>query len=332
LSQEPQPGEWQLAGASIHNPGARRRITRAIGAIRREHRRAPFDLVHAIFSGACGLTCVLSARLLGIPNIVHLAGGELAACRSIGYGGQLRLRWRVLERIMLRASTRVSAASAPMVAAAARFGVQVCRIPLGVDLAKWPVCEPKPRAPTEAPRLIHVASLNLVKDQRTLLHAMQELRDGGRGFTADIVGEDTLGGAVQRLARDLGLADVVRFHGFLTQRELRPLAERAQIHVLSLIHKAGPLAMLECAALGIPTVGTGVGHVAEWAPTAATAVPVGNAGALAEGIARLIDDEAQRLRIGRAALAAARAMDADHMVTQFELLYAEIARARRPQV
>ena len=328
LAQQSRPGDWQLAGAQVHNAGARFSVARTVGAIRREHRRQPFDLVHAMWSGACGFTGLLSARLLGVPNLVHLAGGELVAIPEIGYGGQRRLHWRILERIILRSSTRVSAASAPMLAAAARFGAAACRIPLGVDLAAWPAREPLPRAAGETARLIHIASLNQVKDQRTLLAALRLLRDSGRNFTVDIVGEDTLGGAVHRLAGELGLADVLRFHGFLTQRQLRPLIERAHINVLSSMHEAGPLVVLECAALGVPTVGTAVGHVVEWTPAAALAVPVGDAAALAEGLGRLIDDEVLRQALARAALERARREDADFTATQFERVYAELCGAQ----
>lgn len=328
LMQEPQQGDWVLAGAQIHNVGARHRVVRAIGAIRREHRRAPFDLVHALFSGACGFVSVVSARLQGVPNIVHLAGGELVALPGIGYGGQLRLHWRILEKIILRGSTRVSAASQPMVMAAARFGAQACRIPLGVDMASWPAREPLARSDGEITRLIHVASLNPVKDQRTLLRALRVLRDSGREFQLDIVGEDTLDGAVQRLAQESKLEDVTHFHGFLTQRQLRPIVERAHINVLSSMHEAGPLVLLECAAVGVPTVGTEVGHLTEWAPVAALAVPVGDAAALAGAIMRLMDDEALRQRVARAALERARSEDADFTAAQFEGVYAEVCRGR----
>ena len=46
-------------------------------------------------------------------------------------------------------------------------------------------------------------------------------------------------------------------------------------------HEAGPVALLEAAATGVPTVGTAVGHLCEWAPEAARAVPVGQPAALA---------------------------------------------------
>ncbi len=52
------------------------------------------------------------------------------------------------------------------------------------------------------------------------------------------------------LAESLGLSADLRFRGFLTQAELRPLVEAADIMVMSSRHEAGPLAMLEAAAAG----------------------------------------------------------------------------------
>src|SRR5688500_6825248 len=60
LAQEPEPGEWPLAGATIHNVGAHRRVARMLTAIRREHRRRRFDVIHSIWSGTAGLVCALS--------------------------------------------------------------------------------------------------------------------------------------------------------------------------------------------------------------------------------------------------------------------------------
>jgi glycosyltransferase involved in cell wall biosynthesis len=324
LAQEDEPADWPLAGAMIHNVGRQRSVLRAIAAIRREHRRARFDVIHSIWSGACGFVCAVSARLLGVPNMVHLTGSELVALPSIGYGGQLRLRWRVLERLILRGSTRVTATSAPVVAAAARLGVNAQRVPLGIDLQTWVEREPVPRGPAEIPRLIHIATLNRVKDQHTLLDALAQLRGTDRNFLLDVIGDDTLGGAVQRRATALGLADRITFHGFRTQRELRALVERAHIHVLSSMHEAGPFVLLECAAAGVPTAGTAVGHLAEWPADAVAAIPVGDSAALAAAISRLMNDEPLRLGMAAAALAAVRRENVDYTVHCFEQLYREI--------
>jgi glycosyltransferase involved in cell wall biosynthesis len=322
LHQEAQRAEWQLAGAYIHNIGRPRTRVRAVGAIIAGHRAARFDLVHAVWSGSCGLVAVVAGAILRIPTLVHVAGGELVAIPDVGYGGQLRWYGRVREHLTLHAASRVSAASAPVVTAIATFGVRAVRVPLGVDVEAWPAREPVRRDPHATARLIHVASLNRVKDQTTLLRAVHELAREGVDFHLDIVGEDTLGGEVQGLVGELGLAARVTFHGFLPQRLWRPLIEAADLMVISSRHETGPLVVLEAAVAGVPTVGTCVGHIAEWASTAAIAVPVGDASALARAIARVLDDEDLRLRLAREALKRASLEDADHTARAFQDIYA----------
>jgi len=329
LRQDAQPCDWQLAGAHIHNIGFRLTRTRAVRTIRAMHAASQFDLVHAIWSGSCGLVAVAAAGLLRIPSLVHVAGGELVALPEIGYGGALTWRGRVRERLTLRAASAVSAASAPVVDAIAALGVIAQRVPLGVDLTEWPPREPVRRDPGEPAKLIHVASLNRVKDQPTLLRALATLAQAGRDFEIDIVGEDTLTGEMQALTRELGLSARVNFRGFLRQRQLRPLVEAAHLMIVSSRHETGPLVALEAAVAGVPTVGTAVGHIAEWAPQAAVAVPVGDWAGLASAIARLLEDEDLRLRIAREALHRAILEDADHTAQSFQAIYTQLAGAGR---
>jgi glycosyltransferase involved in cell wall biosynthesis len=89
-------------------------------------------------------------------------------------------------------------------------------------------------------------------------------------------------------------------------------------------HEAGPLAMLEAATLGVPTVGTCVGHIAEWSPDAALAVPVAEPEALAGALASLLSDEERRRTLGRASLARAMIEDADYTARAFESIYLQI--------
>lgn len=332
LLQESAPGTWDLLGARVHNIGRGATRLRAIRAILREHRAAPFGLVQAFFSGACGLVAVSAARVLGIPSAVHVAGGEPVRLADIGYGGRLRLRGRLQERVVLAAATVLTAASAPQLELLAGLGAEARRVPLGVDCVQaWPARAPVPREPDEPARLIHVASLNRVKDQPTLLRALAQLAQGRQAFHMDIVGEDILGGSMQRLAGDLGLADRVRFHGFMTQRQLLPLMRAAHVLVISSRHEAGPVAVLEAAAMGVPTVGTAVGHVLEWAPVGALAVPVGDWQSLAAALSQVLSDEDLRLRLGRAAWARAVWEDADYTAACFEALYEELTPGPRGQ-
>ncbi len=328
LRQEAAPGKWKLAGATIHNVGDGWTRFRAMAAICDEHRRAPFDLVHAIFSGSCGMVAVAAAKYLRLPSVVHIAGGELVALHQIDYGGRQKWKGRLREAVVLRAADAVTAASAPILDSLRALGVGAQRVPLGVDLRAWSPLAPRERHGKPA-RLIHVASLNRVKDQTTLLRALAALVASGRSFHMDIVGVDTLHGEMEQLARELGLQRHVCFLGFKTQQELRPIMEAADVLVMSSLHEAGPLVALEAAVMGVPTAGTGVGHIAEWAPAAAMAVPVGDWVALANAVGLLLDDEERRLRLAWAAQRQAMLEDADYTARMFETLYLRLQHPNR---
>jgi glycosyltransferase involved in cell wall biosynthesis len=323
--QEPRPGSWQLEGAQIHNLGQPRTAWRALNAVWREHRKAPFQIVHSIWAGTCGALAVAAGALLRVPSLVHVAGGELVALDDIGYGGCTSWRGRLSQHAVIRHATRVTAASAPMCDLIATCGVSAQRVPLGVDLQRWPIRHPVRRRKAEVPRLLHVASLNRVKDQTTLLRAMRLLADRGWNFHLDLVGEDTMAGAMQRLASDLQITERVRFHGFLMQRELRPIVESAHVALISSRHEAGPLVLLEAAIAGVPTVGTAVGHIAEWSPDAASAVPCGDAAALADALSALLENDDLRIRLAAEALRRATLEDADHTARSFHSIYRQIA-------
>ncbi len=327
LRQEAAPGHWPLLGAQVHNIGGRSTwlgLARAVAAIRAEHRAAPFDLVQSVWSGPCGLVAVAAARLLGRPSAIHLAGGELVAIKRIGYGGRQTWRGRLREALVLRAATQLTAASAPMLDQLAALGHgRARRIPLGVDLDTWPARAPQPREPQAPLRLVHVASINRVKDPFTLLYAMALLLRMGVDFHLDIVGEDTLHGQIQALARRLGLAEQIRFRGFLSRAQAWPVVAAAHVHLVTSLHEAGPLALLEAAVAGVPSVGTRVGHLAEWAGEAALAVDVGDAQALAGAVAQLGRDEGLRLRLAHEAQRRALREDADHSAALMEAMFEE---------
>ncbi len=332
LFQQREAARWPLRGAQVHAVGGTGRTApwRALAAMAAEHRRAPFALVQALWAGPCGMSAVAAGRLLSLPSAVHVAGGELVALHDIGYGGLLSRRGRWRERWVLRGAGAVTAASAPMLAQIAGHGVQARRLPLGVDLAAWPARAPRPRAGGAPLRLLHLASLNRVKDQTTLLRAVATAVAAGLPLRLDIVGIDTLDGAMQAQARALGLDEgLVRFHGFLPQRDCRAWVEQADVLVMASRHEAGPLVVLEAAVAGVPCAGTAVGHVAEWGgQAAALAVPVGDAAALAAAILRLGRDEPLRLALARRAQALALAQDADHTAAAFETLHAELLARR----
>jgi glycosyltransferase involved in cell wall biosynthesis len=240
----------------------------------------------------------------------------------------LSLRHRLTNRWIFKRAAVVSAASAPIIEAARAFGASAVRIPLGVDRGTFPPRAPVARDTSRAVRLVHVASLNLVKDQGMLLRAFAQLVATGRDVELDIAGHDAMNGEIQASAQALGVAARVRFHGRVDSAKVRELLAGADIHVVSSLHEAGPLAMLEAAMVGVPTVGTRVGHVSEWAPDAALAGPPGDASALAANVIRLIDDDGLRLALAAEAQRRALAEDADCTARLFEAQYRAAVAAR----
>jgi glycosyltransferase involved in cell wall biosynthesis len=331
--QEPQPGTWPLFGATVRNIGVP--LGTAAGRIRmlrmlcRHHRERPFDVFHAFWARGPGEVALAAARICKRPTIVHVAGGELVWLPEVEFGARRRAT-RALARFVIRQADRVTAASAAMLEAIERVGARPVRLPLGVDPTVWVPEPPRSRRSDRPARIVSVGSLTPVKDHATLLRALARLVAAGWQVTADLIGEDTSNGAVQELARELGIADRVTFHGFLPQRRAVPIVRAADLMVVASRHEAGPVAMLEAAAVGVPTIGTAVGHVRDWAPDAAVAVPVGHVAGLADAIADLLRDDARRLAIARCAQERALREDADWTCARIEELYAElVSRAER---
>jgi len=332
LRQEATPGQWPLLGASIHNAGGSHSLLRGVrtlAAMRREHRRAPFDVIHALWAVPQGALASIAAKTLRVPVLLHLPGGDLVKIPEIRYGGRRTFIGRIALRMAVAGADRIAVPSMWMVEQARKLGIRAERVPFGIALDHWPPATPRRRLSSTPARLLHVANLSPVKDQKTLLTAAAQLRAQKISFVLDIIGEDTLHGTTVRHAGKLELGACVRFHGFLPQRALKEYVYAADLLVVTSRHEAGPVVALEAAAAGVPSVGTDVGLLSDWAPTAARTVGVGNSSALAHAIAGLLADEDERLQLAREAQKRAVAENADVTTAAIRNLYLSMMEKRR---
>jgi glycosyltransferase involved in cell wall biosynthesis len=331
LQYYPEPCSYPLFGATVHDIG---RVDHPSGLRRSRQRRrlaaaieanGPLDLLHA-YQGMPAIVCAPIARRLGVPLVVTLDSGELTSIDDIGYGLQRRWIDRRAVAVALGAASRVTVSTAYMSGRMPHGtptpGVAV--VPIGVDAGNFPLVGRNEGPPW---RLLRVASLNAVKDYPTLLDAVARLVRGGLDVHLDIVGEDTLHGGVQELARALQLESRVAFHGFQPTDRLAAFYARAHLHVVSSRHEAAAVVVLEAAASGLATVGTSVGYVADWHPDRAIAVPVRDSDALANAIADVLRDPSRRARLASAAREWALQHDADWTAARFERIYDEVAGA-----
>jgi glycosyltransferase involved in cell wall biosynthesis len=287
-----------------------------------------FDVLHAYWGIPAGIVGTRVAGRLGSPAVVTFDSGEFVALPDIGYGLQRRWIDRRAIAATSRAATRITVCTDYMARLAAAHDVAVERVPLGVDPGRFPRGEPANGPPW---RLLHVASLNPVKDHTTLLHAMARVVARLPHVHLDIVGEDTLGGRVQRLCREMALDPHVTFHGFQPTDALASFYQRAHLHVVSSRHEAAGAVTLEAACAGVATIGTAVGYVADWAGDRAVAVPVRDPDALATAVLAMLEDPGRRMQLASAARSWALEHSAAWTADRFEQIYNEVTerRARR---
>src|SRR5262245_53130510 len=300
LDYYPDPCTYPLLGATVHDLG-RAQGPRGVRRLQMAKRLATalaagsaFDVLHAYWAVPAGTATISASRALGIPAIVTLDSGELVRCDDIAYGLQRRWIDRRAVRSVIRGAAALTVTTQFMKALAVSHGANPDVIPLGVDSAAFPLTERTDGPPW---RLIRVASINRVKDYTTLLEALALLARTVPGIHLDIVGEDTLGGAMQSLAEALGIREHVTFHGALPTERVSAMYSAAHLNVVSSRHESANVSVLEAACTGLATVGTAVGFVADFAPERAIAVPVQDAAALSRAIADALRDRPRRAAI-----------------------------------
>ena len=326
-----QPQTYRLRGFTVHDLG---RPSAPLGLTRWAQQRAllrainehgPFNVIHGFWADPAGQLAARIGHRLKVPSVVTCDSGEFVSLPAIKYGSQRTRSGRRAVAEACSLATRVHVCSQFMAALAHARGIDTTVIPLtsvtsAAALIKWlPSYREKDRF-----RLIQVASLSRVKNQRLLIDAMPIIRESVDAHL-DLVGEDTLGGALQRHAAALGLADHVTFHGFQPQKRVHELLGNADLYVQSSLHEAAGVAVLEAAAHGVPAVGTLAGYVADWSPAKALAVGDAIPESLADAIVTLLRDGDRRRSLASLAHTFSIAHDATFSAMQFDQLYRSLA-------
>lgn len=207
----------------------------------------------------------------------------------------------------------------------------------GVDLSRF---RPGRRAEASAiPTILSVGRLVDKKGFPHLVRACGILKAQGRRFECDIYGSGPLRGELLALIGELELDGVVRLRGSRTQDDLVSVYQQADVFALApRVLQNGdrdgiPNVLLEASASGLPIVTTDVSGIPELVDPERTGllVPPDDPGALADALGRLLEDDAFRGRLGRAARdrAAAR-FDAEPAFRTLAALFGYRTPADRP--
>jgi len=136
--------------------------------------------------------------------------------------------------------------------------------------------------------LVFLGELRALKGVDVLIDAIDRLRAAGRPCTVAIVGDGPDGAALRARADRLGLTDAIRFFSPMPARAAFALG---RIVVMPSRAESLPYVALEAAAAGKPLITTRVGGIPEiFGPLGSALVTAGDAGALAQAIAAMLDD------------------------------------------
>lgn len=221
-------------------------------ALRRLRGSFPYELVHAHNAVPAG-DAVRRASPAS-PLVVSVHGGDVLYTAERSAAGA-----RAVAR-GLGAARLVLANSQGIAELARRHGAgEVAVVHLGADVPP-PAPRPhehrqRPSAYEGPPRLVTVAHLVARKRHGDVLRALAVLagRHPSLGYT--IIGDGPERGALEALARRLGVAERVEFTGQLDPAEAIARARQASVFVMPSTEEAFGVVYIEAMAAGIPAIG-----------------------------------------------------------------------------
>lgn len=173
--------------------------------------------------------------------------------------------------------------------------IEVCR--LGVDTTAFAPVAFRPQP--ERFEILCVGRLAPVKDQRTLIAAVDLLLQQGRSVRLRLVGDGPLRPALEAEIAKRNLSGRVILEGALDQDRLLPLYAAADLFALSSLAEGVPVVLMEAMAMEIACVATSVNGVPELIrnETDGLLVAPSDAEGLAHALARLMDNSLLRRQL-----------------------------------
>ena len=280
--------------------------------------RDEFDvMVLAIFSGPSFVVediASLIARRFNKRVIMFLHGGAMP---------QFMARFPRWTRRVLGRAEALIAPSSYLSEAIAPYGFTARIIPNVVDLSHY---EYRPRKELR-PRLFWMRSFEDAYNPSMAVRVLARLRLSIPEATLVMAGQDKgLGAETRRLAEESGVADRIRFPGFLTPPMKAREGSAADIFINTNRIDNMPVGIIEAGAMGLPVVATAVGGIPHLLKDGETGLLVADddADAMAEAIKRLLSNSALAARLSAGGRRLAERCAWENVRTEWERLFEEL--------
>ena len=271
-----------------------------------EHRRLPFDVIHAQYGYPCGWAALLASRDTGVPTVVSIQGGDGHWVGSCCETHRLAMV-RVLDhasRVLIGCRSFAEEVTERLGTAPSRFTI----VPGAVDTARF---TPGPLLdPSAPPVLLYHGRVDARKGVLDLLDAARQLRDEGERFRLLVSGIGPTFDETEETIRALDLGDHVEMTGYVDYEQVPDVYRRAAIFVSPTYAEGFSNTILEAMASGLAVVScrsVGVVDCIRDGENGLLTEPGDRVG-LADAMRRLLRDAGLRRRLADAALAECRAV------------------------
>ena len=274
-----------------------------VSIVEREHRKRPFDLIHAQYGYPCGLAALEASRRLGLPNVVSIQGGDghwVGTCCTTHKQAMLA----VLEHsgaLLIGSRSFAEEVKGHHGTGLDRFTI----VPGATDTRRFhPRDEAAFGALRPTPVLLYHGRVDARKGVMELMEAMRMLVASGRDLKLIVSGIGPDVEAVHARVGELGLGGRVEMPGYSDYEHAPAVYRRGDLFVSPTYSEGFSNTLLEAMATGLPIVSTRAVGVVDCLEDGRDAllVPPKDARALADAIARMLDDPELRHRLARKAL------------------------------
>ncbi|MBK1660483.1 glycosyltransferase family 4 protein [Paracraurococcus ruber] len=297
-------GRQSLGEEAFAEPGGadfERDVQDMVEVILAEHRKQPFDVLHAQYGYPNGWAVLLAARQIGIPTVVSIQGGDghwVGSCCETHRIGMLN--------VLNNANALLIGCESFASEVVERLGVSrdiFTIVPGAVDTTRFhPAPGHRPGHAADPVRLLYHGRVDRRKGSLDMMHALKILQDQGVPFAATVSGIGPDHDSTQALAAELGVP--VRFSGYADYAAAPPLYREADVFVSPTYAEGFSNTILEAMASGLPSVACYAVGVVDCLRNEENGLLVqpGDIPALAQALRRIIEDASLRRRLAAAAL------------------------------
>jgi len=242
------------------------------------------EVLYSFWGYPTGFVMVVVGILFRKKTIVNLLGSESANLPEINYGFLRKTHLRKLVLWTCHQATELVVVSHYQIRMLKPYGFnrEVRFIPWGSDREMF---YPQPKTSNAPLNILHVANLNEVKDQETLLRAFQLIRSRVPAKLR-MVGPDFMNGKIQQRAKELNLGDDVEFKGLVSHNQIAEHYHWAHLFMLTSLSEGQNNSIGEAMMCGLVPASTSVGIMDEL-QDAGVVVKPGDFKSLADGVVDL---------------------------------------------